>query len=73
MMIKPIQSKAEKVRRLLKRKRGARLDEIIEATQWKKHSVRAFISGLRKQGYSITNERDRNQVSRYLITAEPAQ
>ncbi|MEM9501095.1 MAG: DUF3489 domain-containing protein [Pseudomonadota bacterium] len=72
-MTKATQSKVEKVRRLLKRKRGAKLDEIIAATQWKKHSIRAYISRLRKQGYCVVCTRDRTGASRYLVTAEPGQ
>lgn len=72
-MTRTAKSKAEKIRRLLIRKRGARLDEIIKATQWKKHSIRACISRLRKQGYCVVCTRDRTGASRYLVTAEPAQ
>ena len=67
------QSKADKVLRLLKRKRGAKLHEIIEATQWKSHSIRAFISRLRKQGYCVVRTRDRTGASRYLVIAGPTQ
>lgn len=67
------QSKAERVRRLLKRKRGAKLDEIIEATQWKRHTIRAFISRLRGRGYCVVCKRDRASANRYLVTAEPTQ
>ncbi len=43
---------------LLKRKKGATIDEIIEATGWQAHSVRGAISGTlkKKLGLTVTSE-----------------
>ena len=44
---------------LLKRKKGATLEEIVEATGWQAHSVRGAISGAlkKKLGLAVTSER----------------
>ncbi len=55
---------------LLKRKKGATIEEIVEATGWQAHSVRGAISGAHKKklGLAVTSERvdDRGRV--YRIT-----
>ena len=51
---------------LLKRKKGATIDEIVEAIGWQPHSVRGAISGTlnKKLGLAVTSERvgDRGRV-----------
>ena len=42
---------------LLERKRGATIDEMVKATGWQPHSVRAALTGLRKRGIEVTRER----------------
>ncbi len=44
---------------LLKRKKGATIEEIVEATGWQAHSVRGAISGTlkKKLGLAVTSER----------------
>lgn len=64
-------TKAEQVQQLLSRKNGASLDDICKATTWKPHSVRAFLSGMRKRGFVITRERDASKISRYSVSARP--
>ncbi len=53
---------------LLKRKKGATIEEIVEATGWQPHSVRGAISGAlkKKLGLTVTSERvgDRGRVYR---------
>ncbi len=53
---------------LLKRKKGATIDEAIAATGWQPHSVRGTISGTlkKKLGLAVTSERvgDRGRVYR---------
>ena len=61
-------TKTDRVIVLLKRKQGATLDELIQATAWLPHTVRAAISSLRKKGHTI----DRaliDGISRYAISA----
>lgn len=64
---KPSPSKAEQVRKLLGRSRGATVDEIIAATTWKPHSVRAFLSGIRKSGSNLAREERKNGTTSYRI------
>ena len=65
--------KAEIVKRLLRRKAGADLAALRDATGWQPHSVRAALSTLRKTGYAIdrapAKAGDGGPV--YRITAEP--
>ncbi len=44
---------------LLKRKKGATIEEIVEATGWQAHSVRGAISGAlkKKLGLAVTSEK----------------
>lgn len=52
------QTKSGAVRLLLLRERGATIDEIMQATGWKPHSCRAFLTGVRKSdGEVIKQER----------------
>jgi len=46
-------SKADRLVGLLKTGTGASLEEMIEATGWQPHTVRAAMTGLRKRGYEI--------------------
>ena len=49
-------SKSDTVIKLLLRTKGATPVELIAATDWQPHSVRAFLSGLRKKGRMIVRE-----------------
>lgn len=62
-------SKSAKVISLLSCNNGASLDEIGETTNWKPHSIRAFLSGLRKKGYAIVREQGREVEPVYRITS----
>ncbi len=57
---------------LLKRKKGATIEEIVEATGWQAHSVRGAISGAlkKKLGLAVTSEKvgDRGRVYRIAGT-----
>lgn len=52
---------------MLEREGGASLDEITAATSWLPHSARAMLTGLRKRGFTITNEKV-GGVRRYRAT-----
>ncbi len=56
---------------LLTRKKGATIDEAIEATGWQPHSVRGAISGTlkKKMGLMVTSEKPGNGPRRYRIVA----
>lgn len=46
-------SKAEGILILLRRNEGASLEEMTTRTGWQAHSVRAAMTGLKKQGHVI--------------------
>jgi DNA-binding MarR family transcriptional regulator len=54
---------------LLKRKKGATIEEIVEATGWQAHSVRGAISGTlkKKLGLMVTSEKSDDGPRRYRI------
>ncbi len=56
---------------LLKRKKGATIEEIVEATGWQAHSVRGAISGTlkKKLGLMVTSEKPDDGARRYRIVA----
>lgn len=65
------QSKAGLVKQMLAHAKGATLDEICHATTWQSHSVRAFLTGLRKKGFALTKEQRGNEGTAYRITITP--
>jgi DNA-binding MarR family transcriptional regulator len=56
---------------LLKRKKGATIEKIVEATGWQPHSVRGAISGTlkKKLGLMVTSEKPGDGARRYRIVA----
>ena len=67
-------TKSGSVIKLLLRARGATPLELIAATDWQVHSVRAFLSGLRKKGRVLVRELRKGGEFAYRIeatTAEP--
>ncbi len=56
---------------LLKRKKGATIDEAVEATGWQPHSVRGAISGTlkKKLGLMVASEKPGDGPRRYRIVA----
>ena len=69
----PIQGKTSKptkafiVGKLLGRLRGASLGDITAATGWQAHSIRAFLTGLRKKGVNLEREQRRDGAMGYRI------
>lgn len=51
---------------LLSREEGASLVEMSILANWLNHSTRAFLTGLKKKGYVVTNEKV-DGVRRYKI------
>ena len=54
--VQPAPSKADTLVKLLLRAKGATALELKAATAWQPHSIRAFLSGLRKKGRVIARE-----------------
>jgi len=67
-------TKIQIVRDLLPSETGATLEALCAATGWQSHSVRAALSGLRKDGTVILREASEDAErpdARYRITAAP--
>jgi predicted ArsR family transcriptional regulator len=66
-------SKKDQLIALLSKPNGARVSVIAERLQWQAHTVRAALSGLRKQGFGITTSRAaKTGETVYAITEQPA-
>jgi DNA-binding IclR family transcriptional regulator len=50
----------------LQREQGATLAELVAATGWQPHTIRAMLTGLRKKGHVI-ERRKRGEVSCYHL------
>lgn len=46
----PTQTKSNTVRKMLARSKGTTIAAICDKTGWQRHTVHAFLSGLRKSG-----------------------
>ena len=66
------QPKSVLVTKLLRRGKGATLAELQDATAWQPHSVRAFLSGLRKKGEVLVKEQRKSGDTAYRITSGKA-
>ena len=55
---------------LLQRPAGATIDDLMTATNWQSHSVRAALTGLRNEGREILRVRNDAGVTQYRIAAE---
>ena len=67
----PSQSKQEAVIKMLRRKSGVTIDDIVAETGWQRHSVRGFFSGLikKKLKLPLVSEVSKDGVRRYHIAA----
>jgi hypothetical protein len=63
-------SKQARIVELMKRAKGATLDELVEATDWLPHTTRAALTGLRKRGLSVERVKDEGRGSVYRIKSE---
>ena len=67
------QPKSVLVTKLLRRGKGATLPELQDATAWQPHSVRAFLSGLRKKGEVLVKEQRKSGDTAYrMAVGKPA-
>ena len=62
-------SKKAAIVALLKRPNGAAIGDLIEATGWQTHSVRAALTGLRKEGKELVRDKDAAGVTHYRLAA----
>ena len=62
-------SKKASILGLLQRPQGAAIGELTEATGWQVHSVRAALTGLRKDGKELIRTKDDAGVTRYRLGA----
>lgn len=53
---------------MLRSEQGATLAQIVDATRWQPHTVRAALTGLRKKGHILIKDK-LDGVTRYAITA----
>ena len=60
-------SKKAAIEALVRRSEGAAIAELMAATGWQEHSIRAALTGLRKAGYLIARERPDDGATRYRI------
>lgn len=64
-------TKLDTLEKLLRRKQGASISEMMRATGWQAHSVRGALAGaLKKRGLSITSTKEKD-VRRYVIGEQP--
>jgi hypothetical protein len=65
-------SKQAKIVDLMKRAKGATLDELVQATDWLPHTTRAALTGLRKRGLTVERVKDEGRGSVYRIKSDRA-
>ena len=59
-------SKQATIAAMLGRRNGTTITELMAATGWQSHSIRAALTGLRKAGHQIERQRDVSGATRYL-------
>ena len=64
------QSKKAAVIALLERPDGAAISELTAATGWQVHSVRAALTGLRKEGKDLVRAKDATGVTHYRLASQ---
>jgi hypothetical protein len=64
------QTKKGSILALLQRPKGAAVRELIAVTGWQVHSVRAALTGLRKEGKELVRDKDEAGVTLYRIAEE---
>lgn len=63
-------SKKTAIIALLQRPEGADISDLTDATGWLVHSVRAALTGLRKEGKGLVRSKDAVGATRYRLPAE---
>lgn len=67
----PRTTKQAQVLELLSRPKGATTAQLMDATGWLAHTVRAALTGLRKRGHEIERKKGKDGVSVYVIAGKP--
>lgn len=62
---------SEKLLKLLRAKGGATLATLVKETNWKPHTIRAAISKLRSEGFTISLSHNAKDQAFYRITKQP--
>src|SRR5216683_4096904 len=63
-------SKKAAIVALLQRPDGAAIGDLTAATGWQVHSVRAALTGLRKEGKELVRAKDAAGITHYRLAAE---
>jgi Protein of unknown function (DUF3489) len=63
-------SKKAAILALLQQPDGAAIGDLTAATGWQVHSVRAALTGLRKEGKELVRAKDEGGVTHYRLAAE---
>ena len=61
-------TKSGTILRLISRKTGGTLAQLVTASGWKTPSIHAALTGLRKKGHEITRDKNRGGVTVYGIS-----
>ena len=69
-LVKPSPKKPDIILKLVKRSKGARIQDLQKATGWQAHSIRAALTGLRKQGIPIARQKNTAGETIYKLMAE---
>ena len=70
----PAATKSERITILLRRAKGASIDEIAGATGWQHHSIRGFISGtiVKRKGLTIASDKTTGERRYRIVDSESA-
>ena len=63
-------TRIDAVLKLLRRNNGASIAELRKSTGWQPHSVRAALTGLRKQNIEIVRSKDQAGTTRYAVKVD---
>lgn len=68
--VNPSPKKPDIILKLIKRSKVARIQDLQKATGWQAHSIRAALTGLRKQGVRIDHSRTPSGKTIYKLMVE---
>ncbi|WP_414463542.1 DUF3489 domain-containing protein [Hyphomicrobium sp. DY-1] len=62
-------TKQDRILSLLSQRNGATIPEMMQATEWRQHSVRGFLAGTvkKKLGLNLTSSKSDGELRRYRI------